>query len=123
MDLIGEVGTGFGEALGGVGLHLGQQLLGVVQKFMDGPCIGRVEGQGDHGLHLAQINGDHPVVVSRVSRMQGRIVIFTLMRSVETSGFLVSFPDGGKAGGLGGHHVDTVAEVDRQLLDAGAYEL
>ena len=123
MDLIGEVGTGFGEALGGVGLHLGQQLLGVVQKLVDGPCIGGVEGQGDHGLHPAQINGDHPVVVSRVSRMQRRVVLLTLMRGIEASGFLVSLPDGGKTGGLGGHHVNAVAEVDGQLLDAGAYEL
>ena len=123
VDLVGKVGVGLWEALGGVGLHLGQQLLCVLQKFVDRPRVGGVEGQGDHGLDLAQIDGDHPVVIGHLCRMQGRVVLRPLVGGVEALGLLVRLPDGGKTGGLGGHHVHAVAEVDGQLTDAGTHEL
>ena len=38
-------------------------------------------------------------------------------------GLLVGHPDGRPAGGLGGHDVDGVAELDGQICHAGADEL
>ena len=37
--------------------------------------------------------------------------------------FVISDPDGAETGGLSGHHVDSVTEVDREFLDTGASEL
>ena len=41
-----------------------------------------------------------------------------LVGLIEAPGDLVGLPDGGQTRGLGGHHVDAVAEVDGQALDA-----
>ena len=123
VDLIGELGIGLGEAALGIGLHLLQQLLGVLQELVDGPGVGGMEGQGDHGLHPGQVDGDHLVVICVLAGMQGLIILGPLVGLIEAPGDLVGLPDGGKTGGLGGHHVDAVAEVDGQALDTGACEL
>ena len=123
VDLAGELGVGLGEAALGVGLHLGQQLLGIFQELVDGPGVRGVEGQGDHGLHLAQVDGDHLIIVGVLAGMQGLVVLRPLVGLVEAPGDLVGLPDGGQTRGLGGHHVDAIAEVDGQALDAGACKL
>ena len=123
VDLAGELGVGLGEAALGVGLHLGQQLLGIFQELVDGPGVGGVEGQGDHGLHPAQVDGDHLIIIGVLARVQGLVVLGPLVGLVEAPGDLVGLPDGGQTRGLRGHHVDAIAEVDGQALDAGACKL
>ena len=82
-----------------------------------------MEGQGDHGLHLAQVNGDVLVIVGRPAGVQGLIVLLPAVGPEETAGCLVRLPDGGEAGGLRGHHINAVAVVHGQRLNTGAAEL
>ena len=90
---------------------------------MDGPGVGGMEGQGDHGLYLAQIDGDHLIIVGNLAGMQFLVVLRALVGFVEAACDLICLPNGAEAGGFGGHHVDAVTEVDGQFADAGTYKL
>ena len=57
------------------------------------------------------------------SRVQGLIVLGAAMGTEEALRHLVRLPDGGEAGGLGGHHINAVAVVNGQIFDARAAEL
>ena len=123
MNFVRQVGVRLGEAPPGVGLHALEDLLGVCQKFLNGVGIGGVEGQGDHRLHLVQLNGNVLVIPGNLSRVQGLIVPGAAMGTEEALRHLVRLPDGGEAGGLGGHHINAVAVVNGQVPDARAAEL
>ena len=112
LYLVHQVELGFFEFRGGLSLHRCQNLLGVGHEIVDGVDVGGMEGKGDHGLHLREIDVDHGVVVSYVGGSQLLVVLGTAMNLEMLSGNLVSEPDGGQAGGLGGHNVDTVTEVN-----------
>ncbi len=89
---------------------------------MDGVGVGGVEGEGYHGLLLAQVNFDYAVVVSHVAGTEFAVVFGTVVYLVVVLDLVVGHPDGAEAGCLGGHDVDAVAEVDGEVLDAGACE-
>ncbi len=111
------------EALAGVFLDPLEDLDRIGLELMDGVGVGRVERKGDHALLGGQVDADHAVVVRDLAGLQFLIRLGTLVEFEVLLDRLVGDPDGAEAGGLGGHHVDAVAEVDREFLDAGAGKL
>ncbi len=71
-DFVRELHMGLRIPLLGVRLHSRQDVGGVLQELVDGPGVGGVEGQGDHGLHLGEVDLDVLVVVGSVRRVQSR---------------------------------------------------
>ena len=123
MNLVPQLDAGLWETALSVRLNLREDLVGVLQELVDGVGVGRMEGQGNHGLYLVQLNVNHPVVPGHIAGFQGLVVLGPLMGFIEAFRDLVGLPDGGQAGGLSGHHVDAVAEVDGQAADARAHKL
>ena len=81
-----------------------------------------MEGQGDHRLHLGQIYQYGTVVVRHVCR---RELLVSLRPAVDLEvplRLLVCGPDGGQTGGFRCHHVDTVAEFNRQICNPVSYK-
>ena len=111
------------EALLGVFLDACEDAHGIGLQLMDGHGVRRVERQRDHSLLLRQVDADHHVVVGHVARLQLAVVVGALVYVVVVLHLVVGHPDAAQAGGLGGHDVDAVTEVDGQLLDAGAGKL
>ena len=111
------------KALLGVLLDLAQDLDGIGLQLVDGECVAGVVGQGDHTLLSAQVDLDHAVVVSHLTGLEHLEVLGTLVNLVVVLHLVVGNPDRAQAGGLGGHDVDTVTEVDGQVLHAGAGKL
>ena len=112
VDLVGQLHMGFGIPGLGVGFHLCQDFSGVLLEFMDSPGVGGVEGHGDHGLGLGEVDLNVLIVPGVLAGMQLLEILRPLVGLVEATGHLVRLPDGGEAGGLRRHHVDAVAEVD-----------
>ena len=108
---------------GRLGLDPVQDVLEVLVELVDGEGVGRVEGQRDHGLDLREVDLDAAVVVGDVGGRELAVLVAAAVLGEERVGVLVGGPDGGKAGGLGGHDVDAVAIVGRHARDAGAHEL
>src|SRR5699024_6521905 len=104
-------------------VHLVEQLVHVLLKLPDGVGVGGVEGQGDHGPDGGQIHLDHAVVVSSVGGGLGLELLPPAQHGQVVLQGVVRRPDGGQAGGLGGHHVDAGAVVHGQIGHAGAEEL
>ena len=90
---------------------------------MDGESVAGVVGQSDHTLLSVQVDLDHAVIVSHLTGLQHLEVFGTFVQFVVVLNLVISYPDRAQASGLGGHDVDTVTEVDRQVLHAGASEL
>ena len=82
-----------------------------------------MEGQGDHGLHLVQLYGDHAVVVCAVSRGHLPVAVPAAQQGQSGFGLLIGLPHGGQAGGLGGHDINARPVVHGQTGHAGAKEL
>src|SRR5699024_4881263 len=78
--------------------------------------------QGDHGLHGGEVDGDHTVIVRALAGGQDLKVRRTLDVFVVGADNVVGLPDGGQAGGLGGHDVDADAVVGAEGGHAGADE-
>ena len=122
-DLVHQLEVSLLEGLGGLLFNVCKDLLCVGDEIVDGVDVGGVEGEGDHGFHGREINVDHGVVVSAVLGSQLCVVLGATVGLVVLAGDLVGDPDRGETGGLGGHDVDAVAEVDGKTCNAGTYEL
>ena len=109
--------------LGGLELHLVQDVLEVLVELVNLKAVGRMERQRDHGLDARQIDLDAAVVVGDIGGLELAVVVAAAVHGQKRVCVLVGGPDGGKAGGLGGHDVDAVAIVSRHARDAGAHEL
>ena len=109
--------------LGGLELNLVQDILGVLVELVDLKAVGRMERQGDHGLDARQVDLDTAVVVGDIGRLELTIVVAAAVHGQKRMRVLIGGPDGGEAGGLGGHDVDAVAVVGRHARNAGAHEL
>ena len=99
-----------------------ENIPGIFLQFVNGICLGGVEGQGNHRLHRPKVNGNHAVIVSALFRTE--LLVF-LRSAVERQIFfhsLIGFPNGAEAGGFRGHDVNADAEVHGQVFDAGAGE-
>ena len=79
--------------------------------------------QGDHALNCGQIQLNAAVIVGDIGRSQffvglGAVVLLeVLFRNI------VSLPDGGPAGRLGGHDINAVAVIGAKIGNAGADKL
>ena len=109
--------------LGCLELDLVQDVLEILVELVDLKAVGRMERQGDHGLDARQIDLDAAVVVGDIGGLELAIVVAAAVHGQKRVRVLVGGPNGGKAGGLGGHDVDAVAVVGRHARDAGAHEL
>ena len=118
-----QIRIGLGEFRLGFRLDLRENLLGVLDELVDRIRIGGVERQGDHGLHLGQIDLDHGVVIRHLAGLQFFIIRTAAVGLVELLHFLIGFPNGGQTRSLRGHHVDTAAEIGAEGFQTGANEL
>ena len=109
--------------LGGLELNLMQDVLEVLVELVDLKAVGRMERQRDHRLDARQVDLDAAVVVGDIGGLELAVVVATAVHGQKRVRVVVGCPDGGKAGGLGGHDVDAVAVVGRHARDAGAHEL
>ncbi len=123
-DLVGELEMDLRtELLLRLGFDLLQYLNGIREELVDRVGVGGMEGERDHALDLAEVKRDHAVVISDVLRIELPESLGTAVDAVILFDLGVGLPDGGEAGGLGGHNVDAVPEVIGQILDARADEL
>ena len=109
--------------LDGLELDLVQDVLEVLVELVNLKAVGRMERQRDHGLDARQVDLDAAVVVGNIGGHELTIVVAAAVHGQKRVRVLVGGPDGGQAGGLGGHDVDAVAVVGRHARDAGAHEL
>ena len=109
--------------LGGLELHLAQDVLEVLVELVDLKAVGRMEWQRNHGLDARQIDLDAAVVVGNIGGLELAVVVAAAVHGQKRVRVLVGGPDARQAGGLGGHDVDAVAVVGRHARDAGAHKL
>ena len=109
--------------LGGLELHLVQDVLEVLVELVDLKSVGRMERQGDHGLDARQIDLDTAIVVGNIGGLELAVVVAAAVHGQKRVRVLVGGPDARQAGGLGSHDVDAVAVVSRHARDAGAHKL
>ena len=76
-----------------------------------------MERQRYHGFLCGKIDADHGVVIGRLARTQLAVILRTVVNLVMMSDFVIYNPYGTQACGLGGHYVDTIAEIDRKIFD------
>ena len=91
-------------------------------EIMYGISIGGMERERNHGFHLIKVDMNHAVIVCDLAGLKLFIIIGTLMCLEESTGGFIGLPNGGEAGGLGGHDINAVTEVNGEICDAGAYE-
>ena len=109
--------------LGGLELHLVQDVLEVLVELVDLKAVRRMERQRDHGLDTRQIDLDAAVVVGDIGGLELAVVVAAAMHGQKRVRVLVGGPDARQAGGLGGHDVDAVAVIGRHARDARTHEL
>ena len=109
--------------LGGLKLHLVQDVLEVLVELVNLKAVRRMERQRDHGLDTRQIDFDAAVVVGNIGGLELAVVLAATVHGQKRVRVLVGGPDARQAGGLGGHDVDAVAVVGRHARDTGAHEL
>ena len=109
--------------LGGLELHLMQDVLEVLVELVDLKAVGRMERQRDHGLDARQVDLDAAVVVGDIGGLELAVVVPAAVHGQKRVRVLVGGPDARQTGGLGGHNVDAVAVVGRHARDARAHEL
>ena len=109
--------------LGGLELHLVQDVLEVLVELVDLKAVGRMERQRDHGLDARQVDLDAAVVVGDIGGLELAVVVAAAVHGQECVRVLVGGPDARQAGRLGGHDIDAIAVVGRHARDAGAHKL
>ena len=109
--------------LGGLELHLMQDVLEVLVELVDLKAIGRMERQRDHGLDARQVDLDATVVVGDIGGLELAVVVAAAVHGQKRVRVLVGGPDARQAGGLGGHDIDAVAVIGRHVRDARAHKL
>ena len=114
---------GLGDLAVGPLLHQVKNVGGILLEFSNGVGVAGVHGHSDGGLHGGQVHIYAAVVVGHIG---GGKLLIRLRAAVESKVVLHLFvggPDGGPTGGLGGHHVNAVAELHRQVFDARSHKL
>ncbi len=82
-----------------------------------------MERKSDHSLLFVKVYTDHAIIICHLARTQFTVVLRTLVYVVVMLDLFVCNPYGAEASCLGGHDVDAIAEIDRQVLHAGACKL
>ena len=111
------------ELLVGLLLDSVEDVPGVFLQLMDGVGVGRVHGHGDGALHRGEIHIDAAVIVSDLGGIELLVGLGSAVGDKVALGLLVRDPDGGPAGGLGGHDINGVAVLDGEVCNAGADKL
>ena len=104
-------------------LRLPEDVGEVLLQLIDGVGVGGVEGQRNHGLDGGEVDLHAAVVIGHLAGLQLLVIAAAAMLGEPGLGVAVGLPDGGKAGGLGGHHVHAVAVVGVHRGHAGADKL
>ena len=123
VELGHNVHLGTLDLLVGVVLDQVQDVFGVLLELVDGVGVAGVHGHGNGGLDGRQVNIHAAVVVGHVGRAHFLVGLRAAMDGEVGLRLLVGDPDGGPAGGLGGHHVNGVPEFHGQAGNAGAHKL
>ena len=82
-----------------------------------------MEGKRYHRLHSREVDLNHSVVVGNARRREALVFLGTTVCDIVLLGHLVGLPDRRETGRLGGHNVNAVTEINREVLHAGADEL
>ena len=81
-----------------------------------------MERKGYHALLARKVDADDGVVPCRAAGREFSVSLGAAVHPEILLYLLIRNPDGTEAGGLGRHHVDSVAEVNGKVLDAGTGE-
>ena len=123
VELGHNVHLGTLDLLIGILLDQVQNVRGVLLKLVDGVGVAGVHGHGNGALHGGQVYVYAAVVVGNLRRLQLFVGLGAAMNGEVTLGLLIGDPDGGPAGGLGGHDVNGVPVLHGKICNAGADEL
>ena len=124
MDLVAQLQafTGLAELLAGLFFHGGEQLVGMAHHLGHGIGVAGMEGQGHHGLDGGQVHADAAVEAGGLVVTQLGVIVGAAVHGQVIAHLVVRGPDGGQAGGLGGHDVDTAAVFHGKARHAGTGE-
>ncbi len=100
-----------------------EDIFKVCIQLFNGIGIGRMHGQGNHRPNGRKIHFHKAVIIGKLCRCQGLIVLCTAMCRQIFLRCLISTPDGGQAGCLGRHCVDSIPSILAQGCNAGADKL
>ena len=103
--------------------HFRQNVAQICVYFFDRIHVARMERHCDHRLDLAKVDLDRTIVIRAVFRFQFFVSVCSSVNLIEILHFLVSLPDGGKAGGLRRHDIDPDPEISGKLCDARSGKL
>ncbi len=121
--LVNEVNIDFrAEFLLCILLNLAENFHGIGLKFVNRHGVRRVERQCDHRFLLREVDLNHCVVVSDLTGLQFLVALGALVDFVVMLHLVVGHPDRAQTGRFGRHDVDTVTEVDGQVLHARTSE-
>ena len=123
VELLGEVHLDALELLVGILFHNVEDVSRVLLQLVDRVGVGGMHRHRDRALDGGQVDVDAAVVPGHVGGLEFLVVLRTAVDGQVFPGLVVGDPDGGPAGGLGGHDVDRVAVFHGQAGDAGADEL
>ena len=123
-DLIeeGEVGSALCDLLGFL-LGRTEDVLEVIIELADLVCVRRMERKRDHRTDAGKIDLDAAVIVCDICRIQLLKLCTSVMLVKERLRCGIGSPDGGQAGGLGGHDIDAVSIIGGHAGYARAHEL
>ena len=104
-------------------LDFAEDFLRVGDDFGHRVRVARMERQGHHGRHFGEVDDD--AAVEGGGSVVGELLVVPGAAVFGEVGLdpVVRLPDGGEAGGLGGHDVDAHAVLDGEARDAGSGEL
>ena len=121
--LVNELDIDFrAEFLLSVLLDFLQNLDGIGLQFVNRHGVRRVERQCNHRLLLREVDLDHCVVVSDLAGLQFLVALGALVDFVVMLHFVIGHPNRAQTGRLSRHNVNTVTEVDGQVLHARTSE-
>ena len=100
----------------GIFLHLTQDFCGILLQLMNGVSIRWVEWQGNHTLLRTEVDTNHSIIISHITRLQFLIILWAIMNLIMVFHLVIGNPNTTQASSLSSHDVNTVTEVDRQLF-------
>ena len=70
-----------------------------------------MEGHRNHRAHLIQIHYNHAIIICHLTGIQFCVLFLTSMDFIEFFNLMIRLPDGGQAGGLSSHNINTDTEI------------
>ena len=97
-----------------------QDIFGIFIHLFDCIGIARMEGKGNHRLHLAEIHLQQIIVVGKSGRTDFPVFILSFMYGKPVFDRTVRLPNRGNAGGFRRHYIDSVPEVHAEACNSRA---